>query len=124
MELKEHILAERDKGNLVFQALPGEFMSAPVGEFVKQPVDGMLYDLNRGEEIALTFIDQPKWVNDFAVALVIRKLAEQRDQFASLLRDIVHPDMDAFHNLTGSKAAQINEALRSIGEATPQQERG
>ena len=78
-ELKERILAERAKGNIVFQALPGEFMSVPLEEFVKQPAEGMLYDLNRLEEIALTFIHEPKWINDFAVALVIRKLVEQRD---------------------------------------------
>lgn len=78
-ELKAHILAERAKGNIVFQAMPGEFMSAPLEAFLKQPADGILYDLNRLEEIALTFIHEPKWVNDFAVALVIRKLVEQRD---------------------------------------------
>ena len=72
--LRDMILAERDKGNVVFQALPGQFMTAPLDEFVKQPVDGILYDLNRSEEISMTFMNDPKWVNDFAVALVIRKL--------------------------------------------------
>jgi hypothetical protein len=51
-------------------------MVADLDEFIKQPADGILYDLNRLEETALTFIDDPKWVNDFAVALVIRKLKE------------------------------------------------
>lgn len=77
-EIKERILAERDKGNLCVLTIEG-LMSMPIDEFVKQPVDGMLYDLNRGEEISLTFIHERKWINDFAVALVIRKLVEQRD---------------------------------------------
>lgn len=79
-ELKERILAERKKGNIVFWGLPGELMSAKLDEFVEQPAEGMLYDLNRLEEISLTFIHEPKWVNDFAVAMVIRKLAEQRNE--------------------------------------------
>lgn len=78
-ELRDYILSEREKGNVVFHGLPGQLMSAPLEEFVKQPADGILYDLNRLEEIALTFIDDPKWVNDFAVALVIRKLVAQRN---------------------------------------------
>ena len=59
-------------------------MTMPIEEFVKQPVDGMLYDLNRGDEVSLTFIHERKWVNDFAVALVIRKLVEQRDASLSV----------------------------------------
>lgn len=73
-DLKKKILAERDKGNVVFQMLPGEFYVANLDRFIEQPADGILYDLNRLEEVCLTFIDDPKWVNDFAAALTIRKL--------------------------------------------------
>ena len=76
--LRDKILAERDKGNLVYAHIEG-YSVVSVEDFVKQPVDGMLYDLNRGEEVSLSFITDQKWVNDFAVALVIRKLVEQRD---------------------------------------------
>lgn len=78
-ELKKRILAERDKGNIVFWELPGELMSAKLNDFVEQPAEGILYDLNRLEEVCLTFIGERKWVNDFAVAMTIRKLVEQRD---------------------------------------------
>lgn len=77
--LRDRILSERDKGNIVFWGLPGQLMTASLEDFVKQPAEGMLYDLNRLEEIALTFITDKKWVNDFAVAMTIRKLVEQRD---------------------------------------------
>src|SRR3990167_5457696 len=79
-KLRAHILSERDIGNIVFHGLPGQLMGAELDQFVEQPVDGILYDLNRSEEISLKFLNDPKWVNDFAVALVIRKLVEQRDK--------------------------------------------
>ena len=77
-EVRELILAERAKGNLVVLGIEG-LMSMALEDFVKQPADGMLYDLNRGEEISLTFLHERKWVNDFAVALVIRKLKAMAD---------------------------------------------
>ena len=79
-KLRDTILAERDKGNIVFQALPGQFAIANLDEFIQQPAEGMLYDLNRSEVISLTFLKDPKWVNDFAVALVIRKLTDRLRQ--------------------------------------------
>ena len=45
-----------------------------IKEFIKQPADGILYDLNRDEATILTFIEDPKWVNDYAVCKVIRAL--------------------------------------------------
>lgn len=77
--LRDKILAERAKGNLVYAHIEG-YSVVSVDDFVKQPVDGILYDLNRGEEVSLSFITEQKWVNDFAVALTIRKLVEQRDE--------------------------------------------
>ena len=50
-------------------------------DFVNQPADGMLYDLNRNEAVILQFIDDPKWVNDFACAQVIRYLKKELDDF-------------------------------------------
>jgi hypothetical protein len=75
---KKFILEKRAEGKLVVMGLEG-LMSMDVKEFIKQPVDGILYDLNRLEETALTFIDDPKWVNDFAVALTIRELYAQNE---------------------------------------------
>ena len=77
--LRDKILAERELGNVVFWGLPDELATMPLEKFVEQPADGILYDLNRLEEVCMTFIADRKWINDFAVALVIRKLVEQRD---------------------------------------------
>lgn len=84
--LRDKILSERDKGNLVYAHVEG-YSVVSVEDFVKQPVDGMLYDLNRGEEVSLSFINEKKWVNDFAVALTIRKLVEQRDAAIATLKN-------------------------------------
>lgn len=75
----ELVIEERNKGNVVFLALD-EILSTPVKEIVKQPVDGLLWDLNRDEATALMFMDREgmaHWVNNFAVSLVIRELKAQ-----------------------------------------------
>ena len=83
--LRDKILAERELGNVVFWGLPDELMTAPLDKFVEQHAEGILYDLNRLEEVCLTFITDRKWVNDFAVAQTIRKLVEQRDALRAVL---------------------------------------
>lgn len=79
-ELQETVMKARSEGKVAMWLLPGQLGITPLEDFLKQPADGILYDLNRLEECALS--NGPgdiRWVNDFAVALVIRKLVEQRD---------------------------------------------
>lgn len=73
MSTKDLILEEEKKGNVVINTAEG-LMKVNLNELIKQPVDGLLYDLNRDECTILTFIDNPKWVNDYACAKVIRAL--------------------------------------------------
>lgn len=77
-ELRETVLKARKEGKVAMWLLPGQLGITPLEDFLKQPADGILYDLNRLEECALSD-DSIRWVNDFAVAVVIRKLVEQRD---------------------------------------------
>lgn len=77
-ELKDRISAERAAGNIVTRQMD-ELMAMSLADFVEQPADGILYDLNRSEEVVMTFIDDPKWINDMAVAQTIRKIVEQRN---------------------------------------------
>lgn len=91
VELRDRILAERDKGNILYWEPYGgtiALIAVSLDEFVKQPADGILYDLNRLEEVVLTFIHDPKWVNDFAVAMTIRKLVAQRDKWKLCALDL------------------------------------
>lgn len=73
MKLKDKILKESKKGNIIVAGIDGlQIMN--LKKFIKQPAEGMLYDLNRDEATILTFIDNPKWINDYAVAQTIREL--------------------------------------------------
>ena len=58
-------------------------MMAELKSIIDQPTEGLLYDLNRDEGTILTLISDPKWVNDFACAQVIRELKRRIDEFAS-----------------------------------------
>jgi hypothetical protein len=94
-ELKEKILSEYEKGNIVIATIDGDniiSMSANLDEFINQPTDGLLYDLNRGEETVLTFIDDPKWINDYAVCKVIRALKKRIDELETIVKDNLPED--------------------------------
>jgi len=78
-KLQDTILEEAKKGNVVFSTFEG-YAVCNLEEFIKQPTDGLLYDLNRLPEVVLTFLEDPKWVNDYAVYLVIKRLKEIVDK--------------------------------------------
>ena len=78
-ELKELILQKAEEGKVVISTIEG-LMIADLEEIIKQPTEGLLYDLNRDRPTILTLIDDPKWVNDLAVNLVITKLKEYYDK--------------------------------------------
>ena len=78
----EIVREEQGKGNVVYLCVD-EVLSAPVKEIIKQPAEGLLWDLNRDEVTALTLMDKEgmiHWVNNFAVALVIKELKRQLDE--------------------------------------------
>ena len=80
-DFKKIILAEYKRDNIVICDHEG-LKTMPLDEIIKQPTDGLLYDLNRNEAVIFTFIDDPKWINDYACAQVIRKLKDNREQYA------------------------------------------
>ena len=78
----EIVREERDKGNVVFLCIDS-VMVAPIKEIIKQPAEGLLWDLNRDGVTALSFMDKEgmtHWINNFAVSLVIRELKSQLTQ--------------------------------------------
>lgn len=82
--IKEIVLAEYKKGNIVVVGTEGlQVMS--LNEFVKQPINGILYDLNRSEIVILQFIEDPKWINDYASTQVIRLLKNKINELEQLL---------------------------------------
>jgi hypothetical protein len=51
-EFKDIVLKERDKDNVVYAGVE-VYESIPLDDIIKQPVDGLLYDLNRNESVVL-----------------------------------------------------------------------
>ena len=85
IELKDVILKARNDGKVTLLNLDG-LRTAPLSQFIEQPADGILYDLNRGEEVVLTFLPDPKWINDFAVSQVIRALKKRIEELENELK--------------------------------------
>lgn len=86
----EIVMEEREKGNVVCILLPDTWGKIPVKEIIKQPADGLLWDLNRDEATALSFMDKEgmtHWVNNFAVAMVIRELKHRLDDCEDRLEE-------------------------------------
>ena len=83
-DLKNKILEEYKNGNIVVAGIEG-LQGIKLSEFIKQPADSMLYDLNRIEVVVLTFLPDPKWVNDYAVCQVIRALKSRIDELEKVV---------------------------------------
>jgi hypothetical protein len=80
--IKNIILEEYKKGNVVVSGFDG-LSIMKLEEIIKQPVDGLLYDLNRNEAVILTFLPDPKWINDYASSQVIKALKKRIDELES-----------------------------------------
>lgn len=78
--LCERILQEWEKGNVCVATSDG-IMIQPLEWFVRQPLDGILYDINRDEATIRTFLDNPKWVNDFALTKMLRYYYERCKEY-------------------------------------------
>lgn len=81
-ELKAFIREKAKEGKVVFMTFDG-LRIADIDEFVGQGVQGVqgiLYDLNRDKATTMTLAseDNLRWINDYAVAVVIEKLCENR----------------------------------------------
>jgi len=76
------ILQKEKEGLIVFEAFDG-LMQGNIDEFIKQPTEGILYDLNRDKATCLTFIKGGAvgWINNYATALVISKLKEKLEKY-------------------------------------------
>jgi hypothetical protein len=77
--LKKLVLDAEKEGKVVFMTPDGPYI-VDLDDFISQPSEGILYDLNRDRLTVLTFIDDPKWVNDYAVGLVIKRLKEKLEK--------------------------------------------
>jgi len=72
-DLKKLVLDEYKKGNIVVITFEG-LATMPLKECLKQPIEGLLYDINRDTGTILTFLDDPKWINDYALTRIVIEL--------------------------------------------------
>ncbi len=77
-EVYKVVKENEDKGFVTIMSIDG-LMSMPIDEFIKQPTEGLLYDLNRDRLTTITLGSEGnvRWVNDYAMALVIEYLMKQ-----------------------------------------------
>ena len=91
IDFKERVIKEYEDGNIVYLTVEGaEVMK--LDDILQQPTDGLLYDLNRNEAIILTFINDPKWVNDYAMCKIVRKL--HASQFKQPVEQLTDEDIE------------------------------
>jgi len=76
---KKFILKKRWEGIVCFMTFDGLY-NAKVDDFIKQPADGILYDLNRDIATTLTIMPEKRWINDLAVAVTITALKKRIDE--------------------------------------------
>ena len=69
----EYIREKEKEGKVSFMTIDG-FYSCKLEDFIKQPAEGVLYDLNRDKATTLTIMPELRWINDYAVAVVINYL--------------------------------------------------
>lgn len=78
---RDFVLEMEKQGKVVIHDVTG-ICVATLDEIIKQPTDGLLYDLNRDflSTLALYNVNE-RWVNDYAIALVVKKLKEELDKY-------------------------------------------
>jgi len=82
--LMKLIMRHEKKGEVVVTSIEG-LVAYKIDHIIAQPLEGLLYDLNRlPEGIHTLIVNSPKfdyrWVNDYACYLVIKKLHESWKQ--------------------------------------------
>ena len=87
-DIEKYILSQEEQGRVVIMTIEG-FAEASLEDIIKQPTEGLLYDLNRDRATILTFIEDKKWVNDFACMLVIIKLKQKLTEHDNEIKELI-----------------------------------
>ena len=70
-ELESKILESYKQGNICFATVDG-VRTCKMEDFVTQPLEGMLYDINRDKATILHHLGDPKWINDLALTHLLQ----------------------------------------------------
>lgn len=75
-----------------------------VKEFIEQPWEGILYDLNRDNATCLTLLQETGdlvWINNYACAQVIRALKERIAELEAIVRAPIDKPEDSVEDTAG-----------------------
>lgn len=95
-ELKNLILSKKKEGKIVFHSLEG-LMEAKMENIIRQPANGLLWDLNRDMATLLSRAseDNPCWVNDLALANIteylinrVNEMTDERDKWKARCEEL------------------------------------
>jgi hypothetical protein len=73
------VIKDNEKHGIVtIQSMDG-LLSCPLSKLIEQPAEGLLYDLNRNKLTTITLGEKgmERWINDYAVAMVIEYLMKE-----------------------------------------------
>lgn len=73
------VIKDNEKHGIVtIQSMDG-LLSCPLSKLIEQPAEGLLYDLNRDKLTTITLGEKgmERWINDYAVAVVIEYLLNE-----------------------------------------------
>jgi hypothetical protein len=90
MKLKDEnkflqVVQRKEKeGKLIVNTIEG-LAELDLKQAISQPTEGLLWDLNRDPVTIGQFINDPKWINDYACMVVIKALKAEIDRLTSEL---------------------------------------
>jgi hypothetical protein len=73
------VIKDNEKhGMVTIQTMEG-LLSCSLSKLIEQPAEGLLYDLNRDKSTTITLGENgmERWINDYAVAMVIEYLMKE-----------------------------------------------
>lgn len=78
-KLKDLIVKEYKEGYVIVADFNG-LSKIKMSDLLEQPLDGILYDINRNEATIMTFLPDLKWINDYASMAIIKELYERANK--------------------------------------------
>lgn len=90
-DLYDDILKAHKNGEISYMVDDGRIMKARFEDFIEQPADGILFDLNRLPEVTMTLFKKSKssrWINDIAMAYVIKGLKDKIDELENKIDEL------------------------------------
>jgi hypothetical protein len=107
-ELLEKILSLQAENKIAFMTIDG-LQGGPIEDFVKQPIEGQLYDLNRDRATLYSMANENKnkrWINDLAFVYLYEYVNEiienQRQEIVNLKGEL------------GVKTRELDEAKQQL----------